>query len=195
MSSVSDTAVGSRPLFLADHTALDFINTIVQVDGEPRDLFQSDSDVGNWLMQAGFTVLQNTKAFKPGKLLHEARQLRETIRILVEQKKAGKPVDCGALNRYLATTSSYIQLVSDEAGALRTERVYANPAPPYLPGLLVEQAASLIADPHFELVRECEHPECSLWFYDRTKSHRRRWCSMALCGNRAKVARFRQQQK
>ncbi|MDX3854896.1 CGNR zinc finger domain-containing protein [Streptomyces sp. AK02-01A] len=28
-----------------------------------------------------------------------------------------------------------------------------------------------------------------LWFYDRTKSHRRRWwwCSMETCGNRTKV--------
>jgi predicted RNA-binding Zn ribbon-like protein len=30
-----------------------------------------------------------------------------------------------------------------------------------------------------------------LWFFDRTKSHRRRWCSMAVCGNRHKAARFR----
>ncbi|HEX8403835.1 MAG TPA: CGNR zinc finger domain-containing protein, partial [Duganella sp.] len=38
---------------------------------------------------------------------------------------------------------------------------------------------------------QCEHPECILWFYDRTKSHKRRWCSMALCGNRYKAAQFR----
>jgi len=55
--------------------------------------------------------------------------------------------------------------------------------------------ALMLADEHFALTRKCEHPECTLWFYDRTKAHRRRWCSMALCGNRAKVARFRQQQK
>ncbi|WP_246856811.1 CGNR zinc finger domain-containing protein [Brenneria corticis] len=62
-------------------------------------------------------------------------------------------------------------------------------------GPIAELAASLISEKSFELVRKCEHPECSLWFYDRTKAHRRRWCSMALCGNRAKVARFRRQQK
>jgi predicted RNA-binding Zn ribbon-like protein len=43
----------------------------------------------------------------------------------------------------------------------------------------------------FSLIRRCEHPECVLWFYDRTKAHKRRWCSMALCGNRHKVAQFR----
>jgi predicted RNA-binding Zn ribbon-like protein len=40
-------------------------------------------------------------------------------------------------------------------------------------------------------VRRCEGVDCVLWFYDRTKAHRRRWCSMEGCGNRAKVARFR----
>jgi len=33
-----------------------------------------------------------------------------------------------------------------------------------------------------------------MWFYDRTKSHRRRWCSMALCGNRAKARAHRERQ-
>jgi predicted RNA-binding Zn ribbon-like protein len=32
-------------------------------------------------------------------------------------------------------------------------------------------------------------------FYDRTKSHKRRWCSMALCGNRHKVAEFRKRRQ
>jgi predicted RNA-binding Zn ribbon-like protein len=27
-------------------------------------------------------------------------------------------------------------------------------------------------------------------FYDDSKTQRRRWCSMALCGNRSKVAAF-----
>lgn len=46
----------------------------------------------------------------------------------------------------------------------------------------------------FNLVRKCEDSDCVLWFVDKTKAHRRRWCSMALCGNRNKVASFRQRQ-
>lgn len=56
---------------------------------------------------------------------------------------------------------------------------------------IAEAAATLLVEGDFGLVRTCEHPECVLWFYDRTKGHRRRWCSMALCGNRHKVAEFR----
>ncbi len=50
----------------------------------------------------------------------------------------------------------------------------------------------LLVEGDFELVRNCEHPDCILWFYDRTRSHKRRWCSMATCGNRYKAARFRE---
>ncbi|QCW28702.1 hypothetical protein FE772_10180 [Lysobacter enzymogenes] len=56
---------------------------------------------------------------------------------------------------------------------------------------LGEAAAQLLAELDFALVRQCEHSDCVLWFHDTTKSHRRRWCAMALCGNRHKVSEFR----
>lgn len=56
-------------------------------------------------------------------------------------------------------------------------------------------AAELFAHGDFDLVRGCEGPDCVLHFYDRTKSHRRRWRSMATCGNRAKVQTFRARQR
>ncbi|WP_428243533.1 CGNR zinc finger domain-containing protein [Gynuella sp.] len=40
-------------------------------------------------------------------------------------------------------------------------------------------------------VRQYEAHDCTLVFLDTTKSHRRRWCSVVLCGNRMKVAAFR----
>ncbi|WP_309140152.1 CGNR zinc finger domain-containing protein [Candidatus Pantoea bituminis] len=99
------------------------------------------------------------------------------------------------MNRYLAVANSYKKLVTDEQGSLRITRIYASQTPAQWLEPMADLAASLLAEKDFNLVRECEHPECTLWFFDRTKAHRRRWCSMALCGNRAKVARFRQQQK
>ena len=57
---------------------------------------------------------------------------------------------------------------------------------------MAELAAELVVSGDFELIRKCESDECVLWFYDRTKSHRRRWCSMAACGNRHKVAAYRE---
>lgn len=58
-------------------------------------------------------------------------------------------------------------------------------------GSIAEGVGSLLADGEFSRVKQCEHPDCVLWFYDRTKAQRRRWCSMAICGNRVKAAQFR----
>lgn len=182
-------------LFLADHRALDFLNTVAQVDGLPCDFWHSDDDVRAWLVEAGFSAGDETTDVLPDALLNEARALREIIRTLVAQKKAGKTVDAQPLNQFLAAVSSIKKLVADEQGGLEVQISYTGQTTARLLGPVAELAAGLIARAPFELVRQCEHPECTLWFYDRTKSHRRRWCSMALCGNRAKVARFRQQQK
>jgi predicted RNA-binding Zn ribbon-like protein len=60
---------------------------------------------------------------------------------------------------------------------------------------VAEAMAELLETGDYQLVRRCENPNCTLLFYDRTKSHRRRWCSMAICGNRMKVAAFRARQR
>jgi predicted RNA-binding Zn ribbon-like protein len=39
-------------------------------------------------------------------------------------------------------------------------------------------------------IRECAAGTCTWLFLDRSRSHRRRWCSMTSCGNREKVRRF-----
>ena len=51
----------------------------------------------------------------------------------------------------------------------------------------VDAAADLICNHDFRLIRSCEGSACCLLFLDRTKGHGRGWCSMAVCGNRAKV--------
>ena len=53
---------------------------------------------------------------------------------------------------------------------------------------IAESAAGLLSNGDLSLVRKCENPACILYFYDTTKNHGRRWCSMSACGNRAKVA-------
>jgi predicted RNA-binding Zn ribbon-like protein len=83
----------------------------------------------------------------------------------------------------------------EDGNALRVTRRFDGRAPEQYLLPLAEAAAQLLADENFEHVRRCEHPDCTLYFYDRTKSHRRRWCSMKACGNRYKVARFRDKQR
>jgi predicted RNA-binding Zn ribbon-like protein len=61
--------------------------------------------------------------------------------------------------------------------------------------LIAGQIALLIVHEDSQLVRRCAGASCTLRFLDRTKAHRRVFCSAAACGNRAKVAAFRNRQR
>lgn len=181
------------PRLLADHVALDLLNTIEQAGGQPLDHWQSDADVLAWLRQVGLWP-GDADGAPPRGLASMARALREAVRTLVAQRKSGTTLDLAPLEAALAAGSSRLAVQATPDGGVTLRRVHAaaNAAQCLVP--LAEAAADLLAHGDFQLVRKCENDDCTLWFYDRTKSHRRRWCSMALCGNRHKVAAFRKRE-
>ncbi|MDE1178614.1 MAG: ABATE domain-containing protein [Edaphobacter sp.] len=181
------------PVFLADHPVLDLLNTVFIPEATAVDALQSDADVLYWLEEAGMAPSQ-TPALPRGALVQAAHELRSIIRALVERRKAGKRLDLGPLNTILRNAASYPQLAG--AGAsLRLERHRPAQAAEDVLAPVAEAAAEFLATADFDLVRPCEGKDCILWFYDRTKSHRRRWCSMQVCGNRHKVEAFRERQR
>lgn len=197
MTADSTTPPTTDALFIADEVALDFINTAYGVAPNHVDVLGSDRQVLDWLQRAGLTPEFGSPplAGKPGVLLHSALALRECARDLVERRKAGAGGDVSVLNRVLALGETHQQLVwkKGHAPTISIHRSGAKPDALLVP--LAEAIARLLAEGDFELVRRCESADCTLWFYDRTKSHHRRWCSMAMCGNRAKVAAFRERQR
>ncbi|WP_339532971.1 CGNR zinc finger domain-containing protein [Pseudomonas mucidolens] len=180
-----------EPYVLADEPVLDLLNTRANVDGVPRDFWQTDADVERWLVRLGWAGEGGLPVFEKGALLQVARGLREVIREVLEQRKAGQQGDPSALNGFLRKAVSHPLLVWPTPGEVRLERQRKQQTPEQFLAPLAEAAAVLLVEGDFGLIRTCEHPECVLWFYDRTKGHKRRWCSMALCGNRHKVAQFR----
>lgn len=179
------------PYVLADHPVLDMLNTRANVDGVPFEFWQGDADVQRWLVRLGWREEGAVPVFEEGALLGAARGLREVIRLLLEQRKAGQQGDPAALNAFLRKAVSHPQLAWPAPGELRLERQRKQQTAEQFLAPIAEAAATLLVEGDFGLIRTCEHPECMLWFYDRTKGHKRRWCSMALCGNRHKVAEFR----
>jgi len=190
-TSDNEQPIVRQALFLAGHPVLDFLNTLPRVNGELVDFFQCDADVLAWLRQAGFSAEGMDPNTPSLSLLHAARALRETIRRLVEERKAGKRGDLSALNIFLAEAQSYPQLIWNKSRSLTIERVRRHDTPARILAPVAESAADLLVTGDFDLVRRCEDETCVLWFYDQTKSHHRRWCSMATCGNRHKVAAYR----
>jgi predicted RNA-binding Zn ribbon-like protein len=180
-----------RALFLAGHPALDFLNTRMSVDGNLVDLLQSDEAVLFWLKQAGFPASAVGRKLKTLHLLRSARTLRENIRALIENRKRGKNGEPAILNKFLAAGSRYSQLLWSKSNKLRIETVRRQESVESMLAPIAEAAAGLLTNGNFDLVKHCENQTCLLWFFDQTKSHRRRWCRMERCGNRYKVAAYR----
>lgn len=195
MTLPAPPATPLEPYVLADDPVLDMLNTLANIDGVPWDFWQADSDVQRWLVRLDWAQEGSIPDFGEGALLDAARELREVIRELVVTRKEGQAGNPAALNSFLRKAVSHPQLVWPAAGAPQLERQRKQQTAEQFLAPIAEAAAELLVAGDFNLIRRCEHPECVLWFYDRTKAHKRRWCSMALCGNRHKVAEFRKRKQ
>ncbi|MEV8562514.1 CGNR zinc finger domain-containing protein [Streptomyces sp. NPDC051917] len=187
---------------LGDDPALEFLNTAAAPALRRRsELIGSGPSYLAWLgrteLLAATDLESAREVFPPDELdaaASAARDLREILRSAVAVWAGDRlsPVDpfvVARLNTVLAAGGRYTQLhVKREVAELRNRHYWVSTGQLLLP---VAQAwACLLTGGDPRLVRMCVG--CTIWFYDRTKSHRRRWCSMALCGNRAKVRRHRQ---
>jgi predicted RNA-binding Zn ribbon-like protein len=174
---------------------LDFINTRFGVGEGRRECLNSDEDVVEWLQRSG-SLAQATAvpAGKRGRLLKAAIELRESARALVEKRKTNRVGNPAVLNRFLALDrrTQRLDWRKGHPPTLEVAQQLQDLDAVFVP--VASAVATLLTEGDFDLVRACESSDCTLWFYDRTKAHHRRWCSMALCGNRAKVAAFRARQ-
>jgi predicted RNA-binding Zn ribbon-like protein len=130
------------------------------------------------------------------KLVHTARDLGRALRQIFAARLAGdalEPEWIAQINTVLACTEGYDRLeVASDAGkrapkwklrlAARSEGLE------WLLAAIARSAAELVVEGPAAPVRKCANPKCGLYFYDDSPTRRRRWCSMATCGNRAKVA-------
>lgn len=188
----------SKSIYFTDniggHVALDFLNTVKISNGQLLDNLQTDRDVIAWLQgfAAHFNINQGNVDVPD--LINTARRLRESIRELIAAKKEEKPLNIQLLNEYLEKGVGYLQLENIGAGKYALKRVRKEQSAKHLLAPIAEAAAELLTMDDFSLIRKCESSECVLWFYDHTKGHKRRWCSMAVCGNRHKVSKFRSRQ-
>jgi predicted RNA-binding Zn ribbon-like protein len=102
------------------------------------------------------------------------------------------------LNRLLERDESFHQIApaTDKSGSsfeLLAMRRWRSPEALLLP--IAETLARFVCSEDFSYVKACEGHSCTLLFADHTRGRARRWCSMAICGNRAKQAAHRQRVK
>lgn len=197
-------------MFIADAPALDFLNSVATPVDVPVEWLDDGEGLLAWLQQAQLApasvLAQMREQSLPGeldKVAAQARDLREWFRGFVHNHR-GRPLtredlkQLEPLNRLLERDESFSQiaLATRKDGArfeLRFTRRWRSPEALLLP--IAGSLARFICSEDFTYVKACEGPVCTLLFADHTRSRARRWCSMAICGNRAKQAAHRRRLK
>jgi len=162
-----------------------FVNTTDLQDG-PEEL-EDPNSLQAWLVAKG--LLADTQKADASDLRH-AIALREAIRNVIGAGSGSSrlyPVDVATLNGAASASGLRIRFGAD--GRARLE-----PEAPGVIGAMGRIVATLYAameDPDWTRLKLCSSPTCRWAFYDRSKNHSSRWCTMASCGNREKARRFR----
>ena len=203
-------------IFVGDALGLDFLNSIATPLDIPVDWIKDGEGLLDWVEQARLVPHEALDSVRthalPGeldKMADQARHLREWFRGFVREHK-GRPLaaqdlaQLEPLNRLLERDEIFTRLAPVLAGKempggnaipleLQTARKWRTPEALLLP--IGEALARFVCSEDFSHVKACEGPACTLLFADHTRGHRRRWCSMAQCGNRAKQAAHRHRVK
>ena len=119
----------------------------------------------------------------------EARQVREAIHTLLTTavRETGRLEDTDALDLVNATAARPTPSPRLDAAGHLTHRA-DHPVSATL-ALLARDALDLVSSPALARVRRCADPTCGALFYDGSRPGQRRWCSMDVCGNRAKKSK------
>jgi predicted RNA-binding Zn ribbon-like protein len=186
--------------FIGGALCLDFANT---VSGRPHvrtETLREYPDLLRWAAEAGIADpaarerLARQAEHDPRRarrILSSAIALREALFRIFSALAAGdRPPapDLDLLNGALAGCLAFLEVRPLAEGFAWVWSA----APDRLDRVLwpvAHSGAEILTSAEAGLVRECASEHCSWLFVDRSRTRRRRWCDMRICGNRAKARR------
>jgi predicted RNA-binding Zn ribbon-like protein len=198
------------PLFIADSRGLDFLNSVATPVDVPVDWIKDGEALLEWLDQAQLVPRTALDAIRShamrgelDKVAAQARDLREWFRSFVRRHKGSRLSSAAldeldTLNVLLAHDEKYEQVVAEPGSAgsrLQLDSLRRWRSPEALLQPIGEILAMLVTREDFSHIKACEGSACTLLFADHTRGRTRRWCSMEICGNRAKQAAHRSRRK
>jgi len=194
--------VTERFQLVAGHVALDFANTLDWRFEPTRrvDLLSGYEQLLDFARQSGVVSASQARRLRARtserdavRILRQAINLREAIDSLFRSSALGRSVPRGPLEQFnrffqdlrlpsrIGHRGSEVVLLSGDVSARSDGPLWP----------IVDAAAGLLTSADRARVRECGEPTCRWLFLDISKNQSRQWCSMKICGNRAKVKRFR----
>ncbi len=193
---------------IAGHPALDFLNALEERATPAEVNYLPDyTRLLRWSARVGVVsertlrTLLRAAADHPGKakkVWAAAMGLRGALDAIFRALAKCKPPPEDALrvlNGTLAEAHAHRRLRPQAGGALAWR--WARPdALEIAAWEIALAAAALLTDAErCARIRICGNPACDWMFLDDSRTGRRRWCRMNVCGNEAKVRRFRERQR
>ena len=192
---------------IAGHPALDFMNALEE-RATPAEVnyLPSYDHLLRWTARVGLVpaALQRALARAAGehpakakKRWSEAMAFRRDLDAIFRALGEGRPPPdpaLRALNAMLARAHAHRRLESAKAGAI--DWAWPAGALEIATWAIALSAADLLTDADKRSrIRICGNPVCDWMFLDESRTGQRRWCRMNVCGNEAKVRRFRDRQR
>lgn len=167
------------------HLLCDFANTLdVDVDADPPEALPDAAALTGWLRQRG---LLNADDRADSGDLDLALTLRSGLRDAM-------------MRHHERDHTSPVPDLDAAAHALPLQIVFDGTRPRLAPAIggargglarLLVAIADAQADDTWVRLKLCAADDCQLAFYDTSKNRSRHWCSMGVCGNRAKTRNYR----
>ena len=187
--------MGPPHQLVAGRLALDFANLSPAAHDLSWDEFVSflvDARLVSSERAARLRPLPRTEPHAVDSALLRILRFRESLRAIFASVVDQEPVPVSwvePINEILRVTEGHDELVPQQHG-WSLQFVARESGLDWLLAALARSAAELLVEGPHARIRRCANPSCRLFFYDDSRTRRRRWCSMAVCGNRHKVAAF-----
>lgn len=171
------------------HRIEELVNTFsVETDTES---LTDPAGLAAWLTERGLLPPDAARAVGEADLVR-ARTVREGLRAMMLRNNPADPEDSTAAHTALAefaAAARELPLVLDPSATPPALTPHARDTVDAALATLLADVAASVADGTWARMKGCR--ECHWGYYDHSRNRSRAWCSMALCGNRAKARAFR----
>ena len=164
-----------------------FVNTADV--GSGSDELETPPALVAWLAERG---LIETGARASEQDLARSHALREALRAFLCANSGGEldPEAPVVLDKAAERSGLRIRFDADGTASLTPRAEGVDGAH----GRLLSIVAEAMRAGNWARLKACRSDDCRWAFFDGSKNHSRAWCSMAVCGNRAKARAFRERQ-
>lgn len=171
-------------MWLGDHLAVDFVNTVKIVNGQTVELIGTPGEFAGWY-KAQPERLPRAEITDGG--LAELRDLRNVALRLLHAAAARVALDAGdvAIINEAVRAGNTRRVLGPAVGSSTLEAADDLPS---LGGVLASAVVDLLAKEDLANIAVCQAPDCGQFFH-RSRPNQL-WCSPG-CGNRARVDRHR----